>query len=411
MTVRLPESAAPDFLSQAATPLAVLDPDARVARLNDAWKPFVADPGRAVGAPFSAVIHHADRAIADAVFARLAPGASEAFEVRLGASRDSAVERSIRLSATRAADRRIYVVGIVAEESRRARADDAHRLALFDAFLASAPVAMFGLDGDGMFTAWEGKLAGRMGGERSDVIGRSFMDHWRDSEVFPHVMRALAGHEHSAPASFQGSVHCEVWYQPVRGADGEPRGMVGFGLDVTRQRQTEADLRDNLAILEKTERELRDKLDLVARQNTTIRALATPIIQVWDDVLCLPIIGTVDSARTAAMMQGLLDAIVGKQARYAIVDLTGVEVVDTATAGHLIRLFRAAKLLGADGIICGIRPAVAQAVVALGVDLGSVKTMRSLRDALKWCIHARDGARANTSSGSPAPPGAGRAGA
>ena len=85
-------------------------------------------------------------------------------------------------------------------------------------------------------------------------------------------------------------------------------------------------------------------------------------------------------------MQGLLESIVREQARYAIVDLTGVEVVDTSTADHLIQLFRAARVLGVEGILCGIRPAVAQTVVALGLELGSVRTMRSLRDALKWCI-------------------------
>jgi rsbT co-antagonist protein RsbR len=105
-------------------------------------------------------------------------------------------------------------------------------------------------------------------------------------------------------------------------------------------------------------------------------------------VLCLPVIGTVDSARTADMMQALLEAIVRDQARYAIVDLTGVEVVDTSTADHLIQLFKAAKVLGVDGVLCGIRPAVAQTVVALGLELGSVKTMRTLRDALKWCIRS-----------------------
>ena len=87
------------------------------------------------------------------------------------------------------------------------------------------------------------------------------------------------------------------------------------------------------------EGELREKLALIERQSATIRALATPIIQVWDEVLCLPVIGTVDSARTADMMQGLLDAIVREQARYAIVDLTGVEVVDTSTADHLSSSF------------------------------------------------------------------------
>ena len=153
----------------------------------------------------------------------------------------------------------------------------------------------------------------------------------------------------------------------------------------------------------RTERELRDKLEVIERQSSTIRALATPVIQVWDEVLCLPVIGIVDSARTAEMMQGLLESIVREQARYAIVDLTGVEVVDTSTADHLIQLFRAARVLGVEGILCGIRPAVAQTVVALGLELGSVRTMRSLRDALKWCIRARGEGSAGARSARPSP--------
>ena len=163
---------------------------------------------------------------------------------------------------------------------------------------------------------------------------------------------------------------------PLRAPDGSVQGVMGLGIDASER--------------VKSEHELREKLQLIERQSAMlIRALATPIIQVWDEVLCLPVIGTVDSARTADMMQGLLDAIVREQARYAIVDLTGVEIVDTSTADHLIQLFRAAKVLGVDGILCGIRPAVAQTIVALGLELGSVRTMRSLRDALKWCIRAR----------------------
>jgi rsbT co-antagonist protein RsbR len=162
---------------------------------------------------------------------------------------------------------------------------------------------------------------------------------------------------------------------PLRHKDGDVYGMMALSIDCSER--------------VRNEKELREKLELIERQSATIRALATPIIQVWDEVLCLPVIGTVDSARTADMMQSLLEAIVREQARYAIVDLTGVEVVDTSTADHLIQLFRAAKVLGVDGILCGIRPAVAQTVVALGLELGSVRTMRSLRDALKWCIRVR----------------------
>jgi rsbT co-antagonist protein RsbR len=170
---------------------------------------------------------------------------------------------------------------------------------------------------------------------------------------------------------------------------GDIYGVMGFAMDATER--------------VRSERQLREKLELIERQSATIRALATPIIKVWDDVLCLPVIGTVDSARTADMMQGLLESISREQAQYAIIDLTGVEVVDTATADHLIQLFRAAKVLGVEGILCGIRPAVAQTVVALGLELQSVRTMRTLRDALRWCINRRRDAPPDGQGGTPRP--------
>jgi rsbT co-antagonist protein RsbR len=142
-----------------------------------------------------------------------------------------------------------------------------------------------------------------------------------------------------------------------------------------------------------TERELREKLDLIARQEEAIRALSTPIIEVWDGVLTLPLVGIVDSQRAAETMERLLDAITQKSARFAIIDLTGVEVVDTSTADHIFKLIRAAELLGARCIITGIRPAVAQTMVSIGLDLTKMITLANLREGLKSCIRwAREGA-------------------
>ena len=90
------------------------------------------------------------------------------------------------------------------------------------------------------------------------------------------------------------------------------------------------------------------------------------------------------------MMDALLGAVVREKARFAIVDLTGVEVVDTLTADHIIKLFKSAKVLGVDGVLCGIQPAVAQTVISLGVELGGIRTMRTLQTALRWCMAARE---------------------
>jgi rsbT co-antagonist protein RsbR len=242
-----------------------------------------------------------------------------------------------------------------------------------------APLWLWAVDREGRFTMSEGRLAffGVEGVEPGALIGTSALDVFKGHhpEVVAALGRALGGQDSRTVTSPSPGVQVETWYVPLRDAEGGLRGAAGIAIDAS----------DRL----RTERELREKLEVIERQSSTIRALATPVIQVWDQVLCLPVIGIVDSARTAEMMQGLLESIVREQARYAIVDLTGVEVVDTSTADHLIQLFRAARVLGVEGILCGIRPAVAQTVVALGLELGSVKTMRSLRDALKWCIRAR----------------------
>jgi rsbT co-antagonist protein RsbR len=239
-----------------------------------------------------------------------------------------------------------------------------------------APLWFWAVDREGRYTMSEGKLD-LFGIKPSESIGISALEAFRDHhpEIVDALRRALGGQECRTVTAPSPDVQIESWYVPLRNAEGEVCGATGIAIDAS----------DRL----RTERELRDKLEVIERQSSTIRALATPVIQVWDQVLCLPVIGIVDSARTAEMMQGLLESIVREQARYAIVDLTGVEVVDTSTADHLIQLFRAARVLGVEGILCGIRPAVAQTVVALGLELGSVKTMRSLRDALKWCIRAR----------------------
>ena len=133
----------------------------------------------------------------------------------------------------------------------------------------------------------------------------------------------------------------------------------------------------------RTERELREKLDVIARQEEAIKALSTPIIEVWEGVLTLPLFGVLDSQRAAETMERLLEAITSKSATYAIIDLTGIEVVDTSTADHISKLAKAAELLGARCIITGIRPAVAQTMVQIGIDLTKLVTLSTLREALQ----------------------------
>jgi anti-anti-sigma regulatory factor len=138
--------------------------------------------------------------------------------------------------------------------------------------------------------------------------------------------------------------------------------------------------------LNDTARELEAQLETIKRQEYSIQELSTPILELWDDVVALPVIGVVDTRRSADIMERLLTEVSQKQARYVILDITGVEVVDTRTADHFIKVIKAAQLLGATCLLTGIRPAVAQTLVELGVDLGELATLRNLRDGLRECL-------------------------
>jgi rsbT co-antagonist protein RsbR len=121
--------------------------------------------------------------------------------------------------------------------------------------------------------------------------------------------------------------------------------------------------------------------DVIQRQQHDMLELSTPVVKLWDGVLALPMIGTLDSSRTQVVMESLLERIVETGAEVAIIDITGVPTVDTLTAQHLLKTVTAARLMGADCIISGIRPQIAQTIVHLGVNLGDVVTKATLADA------------------------------
>ncbi len=157
-----------------------------------------------------------------------------------------------------------------------------------------------------------------------------------------------------------------------RDADGVPVHMAGGVVDLTEQKKAEALLHERLQIIE--------------RQAASIQELSTPIIEVWEGVLTMPLLGTIDSDRAERMMNVLLDAVVARQCRYTIVDLTGVSAMDGATAEHVGRLLAAVALLGARGIVVGIKAEVARTMVSLDIDLARVKMLANLREALLYVM-------------------------
>jgi rsbT co-antagonist protein RsbR len=127
--------------------------------------------------------------------------------------------------------------------------------------------------------------------------------------------------------------------------------------------------------------------ELIARQREQLLEVATPVIKLWEGVVAVPLIGTLDSARSQVVMENLLEAIVAERSQYAILDITGVPTVDSLVAQHLMKTVAAARLMGAECIVSGIRPAIAQTIVHLGIDLGSIVTRAGLADALAYALN------------------------
>lgn len=144
-------------------------------------------------------------------------------------------------------------------------------------------------------------------------------------------------------------------------------------------------LMDNLGVIT-FETYIKGREEVILRQTDEITEISTPVIRVWEGILALPIIGTLDSARTQVVMENLLQEIVVSGSTIAILDISGVPAVDSLVAQHLIKTVAATRLMGAECIISGIRPEIAQTVVHLGIDLSNIVTKASLASALKYAF-------------------------
>ncbi|RYE94936.1 MAG: STAS domain-containing protein [Myxococcales bacterium] len=208
-------------------------------------------------------------------------------------------------------------------------------------------------------------------------------------DQLPHVA-ALRGESVEAELFVRNpgrpaGVLMHVMAQPLTLADGSTVAL-NLSRDITGQRALEDELRERNRQLASSEE---DKSQLVERLRYAIDELSNPILQVWDDVLAMPLIGVVDSRRTADMAQRLLAEVARTQAQCVIVDLTGVEVVDTKTADNLIKLVRKIELIGARCLLTGIRPSVSETVVEIGVDFAGLSTLRNLKHGLQEALRIK----------------------
>ena len=199
--------------------------------------------------------------------------------------------------------------------------------------------------------------------------------------------RAAQGFTSSETASFIFSFKKPLFEQ-LR-AD-NPNDSNALALDIWSATQ----LLDNLGMhTVKTFQSSRE--EIIRRQQEEMLELSTPVVKLWDGILALPMIGTLDSARTQVVMESLLNKIVETGSQVAILDITGVPTVDTLVAQHLLKTVSALRLMGAECIISGVRPQIAQTIVHLGVDLQGVTTKASLADALALALKRTGHAVAN----------------
>ena len=192
-------------------------------------------------------------------------------------------------------------------------------------------------------------------------------------------MRALQGFSPSETATFVFSLKQPLFdvAQQKAGQDGKRLAEMLWDLTI---------LLDKLGLYT-TEVYQESRESVIHRQQQELMELSTPVVQLWDEVLALPLIGTLDSNRTQFVMESLLQRVVETGARIAIIDITGVPTVDTLVAQHLMKTVAATRLMGADCIISGIRPQIAQTIVHLGVNLQDIITKATLADAFVVALH------------------------
>ncbi len=231
------------------------------------------------------------------------------------------------------------------------------------------------LDTDGKILSWNPAAQRLKGWTANEIVGQSFTKFYPLEDV-----------EHAKPkreleiAAAEGRFEDEGWrvrkdgsrfwanvvITALRDQDGRLRGFGKLTRDLTERKQAE---------------------DRIRRQAQEILEMATvPIVQVWKGIVLVPLIGTLDSARTQQLMERLLDRVTETESPVAVIDITGVPTIDTQTAQHLLETVAAVRLLGADVILTGVRPVIAQTLVHIGVDLSTISTRSSLAAGLQTAL-------------------------
>jgi rsbT co-antagonist protein RsbR len=220
-------------------------------------------------------------------------------------------------------------------------------------------------------------------GNISDILAPEYKSVLEMLESFSRS-RGLQGFTPSETATFVFSVKQPLFSALRKSDESDPVELV--------EKMLAADfLLDQLGLYT-TEVYQQSREQVIRRQQDEMLELSTPVVQLWEGIVALPLIGTLDSARTSVVMETLLQTIVETRSELAIIDITGVPTVDTLVAQHLLKTVAAARLMGADCIISGIRPQIAQTMVHLQIDLSTVTTKATMAEALRFALKRRGNA-------------------
>ncbi|MFI1654805.1 STAS domain-containing protein [Streptomyces sp. NPDC020472] len=174
--------------------------------------------------------------------------------------------------------------------------------------------------------------------------------------------------------------------------------LLGGSVDDIRVYLQFSRLLDDLGLFT-VEEYARTREEIISAQSQQLLELSTPVVKLWDGVVGVPLVGTLDSARTQVVMEKLLQALLDSNSAHAIIDITGVPAVDTQVAQHLLKTVVAARMMGAECVISGIRPQIAQTIVGLGIEFGDIPTKATLADALRHALVEIDKAAATRAAG------------
>ena len=253
---------------------------------------------------------------------------------------------------------------------------------LLASIVESSDDAIIGKTLDGIVLSWNPGAEKLYGYSAEEMIGRSIhllLPPDLPNEVTQLLERIGRGerveHYETVRVTKEGrSIDISLTISPINDATGKVTGASTIARDITERKGLEL--------------ELAKKMEVIQRQAQEILEISTPVMQVWEGVLVAPLIGTLDSQRTQQFMERLLERIVQTNSPVTLVDITGVPTIDTQTAQHLIDTISAVRLLGAQVILTGVRPAIAQTLVHLGVNLSDITTRSSLAAGLQVALDA-----------------------